>query len=190
MKTILFFILCLFILIHSAQAQIRNHRTKYLELSGGIPLILNNNQFPQNWKAGERVYGLGLCFTNAKSNYHRIGVNYKEEKVENSPAYFTNLTFKYSYESTLLKGKYHRSFLGFMYGAGIGFESLKNSPNDNLPKERTYPFVTIGLQFEKFLSPQFAFFTRIDADATTSNISQQFKANAQLGLKIKLANGL
>ena len=80
--------------------------------------------------------------------------------------------------------------LGLMYGAGIGFESLKNSPNDNLPKERTYPLVTIGLQFEKFLSPQFALFTRIDADATTSNISQPFKGNVQLGLKIKLANGL
>ena len=110
MKTIITFMFCLFMLMHSTQAQIRNHRTKYIEISGGIPLILNNNQFPQNWKAGERVYGLGLCFTNAKSNYHRIGINYKEERVENSPAYFTNLTFKYCYESTLLKGKYHHSF--------------------------------------------------------------------------------
>lgn len=190
MKTMTSFLFCVVLLIHSAQAQIRNYRTKYLEISGGIPLILNNNQFPQNWQAGERVYGLGLCFTNAKSNYHRIGINYKEEKIENSPAYFTNVTFKYSYESTLLKGKYHRSFLGFIYGAGIGFESLKNSPNDNLPKERTYPLITMGLQFEKFWSPHWALFAKIEADATTSNISQAFKANAQLGLKIKLANGL
>lgn len=190
MKNIFCTIACLVFMSYSTQAQIRNHRTKYLEVSGGFPLILSNNSLLQYWKAGERVYGLGLCFTNAKSNYHRIGLHYREEMVENNSAYFTNLTVKYSYESTLLKGKYHRSYVGLIYGAGVGFETLKNSPNENLSREKFYPLLTVGLQFERFISPQFAFFTRIDADVTTANISQSLKANAQIGLKIKLYNGL
>jgi hypothetical protein len=190
MKKQLYTTICLVFIIHSIQAQIRNHRTKYVELSGGIPLILSNNSFLQHWKDGERIYGLGLCFTNAKSNYHRIGLHHREEMVENSPAYFTNLTFKYSYESTLLKSKYHLSYLGLVYGAGVGIETLRNSPNDNVPKEIAYPLLTVGLQFERFLGPQFAFFSRLDTDLTTSNISQRLKANAQIGLKFKLSNGL
>ena len=181
----LLLLFCLYDII----GQIRNKKTTYLELSGGIPILLDNNHFPQNWKEGERIYGLGLCFTNTKSNYHRIQLNYKEEKVLDNAAFYTNTQFKYNYESMLLKGKYHRSFLGFLYGAGIGFESLKNSPNANLTHDKAYPLLTLGLNFEKFISPTFALFVRLDADATTASISQSIKANAQIGLKFKLSNG-
>jgi hypothetical protein len=181
----LLFLFCLNTII----GQIRYKNTTYLELSGGIPILLDNNHFPQNWKDGERIYGMGLCFTNAKSNYHRIQLNYKEEKVLDSPAFYTNAQLKYLYESTILKGKYHRSFLGFIYGAGIGFESLKNSPNVNLSADKTYPLLTLGLNFEKFITAPVALFIRLDADFTTAPISQAIKANAQIGLKFKLSNG-
>jgi hypothetical protein len=181
----LLFVFCL----NAVIGQIRNKNTTYLELSGGIPILLDDNQFQQNWKEGERIYGMGLCFTNAKSNYHRIQLNYKEEKVLDNVSFYTNAQLKYLYESMLLKGKYHRSFLGFLYGAGIGFESLKNSPNANLTPDKAYPLLTLGLNFEKFISPTMALFVRLDADATTATISQSIKANAQIGLKFKLSNG-
>lgn len=186
LSSIAIIILCFF---NTMQAQIRNKKTTYIELSSGIPIILTDNQFPKNWQEGERIYGVSLCFTNVKSNYHHVNMTYKKEKVQDSPAYYTNFLLKYSYESMLLKGKYHLSYLGFMYGAGIGVESLQNSPNNNISKQQTYPLVTVGLHFEKFLVPNFALFAKIDADATTANISQNIKGNAQIGLKFTLSNG-
>jgi hypothetical protein len=184
---LLLMMLCLS--VSMTQAQIRTKHTKYVEVSGGFPLILIGNQSLEYWKRGERVYGIGMCFTNAKSNYHRIQMAYREEKVLDSPAFYTNLQLKYSYESTILKGKYHRSFLGFLYGAGIGFESLKNSPNVNLTIDKTYPLLSLGLNFEKFIATPVALFIRMDADFTTSPISQPIKANAQIGLKCRISNG-
>jgi hypothetical protein len=189
MKIILLIPLLFLFCLNAVIGQIRNKNTTYLELSGGIPILLDHNHFPQNWQEGERIYGMGLCFTNAKSNYHRIQVNYKQEKVLDNVAFYTNAQLKYLYESMLLKGKYHRSFLGFLYGAGISFESLKNSPNVNLTHDKAYPLLTLGLNFEKFISPAMALFVRLDADATTATISQSIKANAQIGLKFKLSNG-
>jgi hypothetical protein len=186
-QTIFILVLCLN--FSKMKAQIRTKHTTYLEITGGIPLILDGNQSLNYLKKGERVYGLGLCFTNAKSNYHRIQVGYREEKVLDNPAFFTNTQLKYSYESTLLKGKYHRSFLGVMYGAGIGFESLKNSPNVNLTADKTYPLLTLGLNFEKFMVSPVALFVRMEADFTTSPISQPIKANGQIGLKFRIVNG-
>jgi hypothetical protein len=188
MKIILLIPLLFLFCLNAVIGQIRNKNTTYLELSGGIPILLDNNHFPQNWKDGERIYGIGLCFTNVKSNYHRIIVNYKEEKVMDNAAFYTNTQIKYLYESMLLKGKYHRSFLGFLYGAGVGFESLKNSPNVHLTQDKAYPLLTIGLNFEKFISPTMALFIRLDADGTTATISQSIKANAQIGFKFKLSN--
>jgi hypothetical protein len=173
----------------STQAQMRTKNTKYLEFSGGLPLLFEGNQSLEFWRKGERVYGIGLCFTNAKSNYHRIQMGYREEKVLDSPAFYTNTQVKYSYESTLLKGKYHRSFLGIFYGAGLGFETLNNSPNINLTADKFYPLVTLGLNFEKYVLPPFALFVRVETDFTTSNISQLMKANAQIGLKFSISNG-
>lgn len=184
-----FQLIILWLSVSVTQAQIRTKHTTYLEFSGGIPIILNGNQSLQYWKNGERVYGVGLCFTNAKSNYHRIQVGYREEKVLDSPAFYTNAQLKYLYESIILKGRYHRSFLGFIYGAGIGFESLKNSPNLNLTVDRTYPLLTLGINFEKFIAAPVALFVRVDADFTTSPISQSLKANAQIGLKFSISNG-
>ena len=175
--------------ISITQAQIRTKHTTYLEFSGGIPLFFQGNQSLQYWKNGERVYGVGLCFTNAKSNYHRIQLGYREEKVLDSPAFYTNAQLKYLYESILLKGRYHRSFLGFIYGAGVGFESLKNSPNLNLTVDKTYPLLTLGINFEKFIVAPVALFVRVDADFTTFPISQSLKANAQVGLKFRITNG-
>ncbi len=174
--------------INRVVGQIRNKNTTYLELSGGNPIIIDEHRFLRNWSEGERVYGLGLCFTNAKANYHRIHLHYKQEKVMDNAAFYTNAQIKYSYETLLFKGKYHRSFLGFLYGAGIGFESLRNSPNANLSNDKVYPFLTVGLHMEKFISPGFALFLRLDTDATTTAISQRIKANAQIGLKFKLFN--
>jgi hypothetical protein len=189
MRSILLIPLLFLFCLNTVIGQIRNKNTTYLELSSGIPIILDNYHFPQNWKDGERIYGIGLCFTNVKSNYHRIIVNYKEEKILDNAAFYTNTQIKYLYESMLLKGKYHRSFLGFLYGAGVGLESLKNSLNANLTHEKAYPLLIIGLNFEKFISPTLALFLRLDADATTATISQSIKANAQIGLKFKLSNG-
>ena len=101
----------------------------------------------------------------------------------------SNAQLKYLYESILLKGRYHRSFLGFIYGAGIGFESLKNSPNLNLTVDKTYPLLTLGINFEKFIAAPVALFVRVDADFTTFPISQSLKANAQVGLKFRIVNG-
>jgi hypothetical protein len=171
------------------QAQMRTKNTKYLEFSGGLPLLFGENQSLEFWKKGERVFGLGLCFTNAKSNYHRIQVGYREEKVLDSPAFYTNTQMKYSYESTLLKGKYHRSFFGLLYGAGIGCEQLIDSPNINLTADKFYPLVTLGINFEKYVLPPFALFVRVETDFTTSNISQLMKANTQIGLKFSISNG-
>lgn len=180
----------LFVLISmTTQAQMRTKNTKYLEFSGGLPLLFGGNQSLEFWRKGERVYGIGLCFTNAKSNYHRIQVGYREEKVLDSHAFYTNTQVKYSYESTLLKGKYHRSFLGILYGAGLGFEQLNHSPNINLTSDKFYPLVTLGLNFEKYVLPPFALFVRVETDFTTSNISQLMKANAQIGLKFSISNG-
>jgi hypothetical protein len=180
----------LFVLVSfSTQAQMRTKNTKYLEFSGGLPLLFGGNQTLEFFKKRERVYGLGLCFTNAKSNYHRIQVGYREENVLDSPAFYTNTQVKYSYESTLLKGKYHRSFLGILYGTGIGFEQLNDSPNINLTADKFYPLLTLGLNFEKYLLPPFALFVRVETDFTTSNISQLMKVNTQIGLKFSISNG-
>jgi hypothetical protein len=160
-KNICLIFALVFVLISvSTQAQMRTKNTKYLEFSGGLPLLFGGNQSLEFWRMGERVYGLGLCMTNAKSNYHRIQVGYREEKVLDSPAFYTNTQLKYSYESTLLKGKYHRSFLGILYGAGIGFEQLNHSPNLNLTADKFYPLITLGLNFEKYVLPPFALFVR------------------------------
>ncbi|MEY4541004.1 MAG: hypothetical protein RLZZ306_2761 [Bacteroidota bacterium] len=184
-----FYLITFGLSVSTTQAQIRTKHSTYLELSGGFPLILNGNQSFEYWKKGERVYGIGMCFTNVKSNYHRIQLGYREEKVLDSPAFYTNVKVKYLYESMVLKGKYHRSFLGFLYGAGIGFESLKNSPNINLTTDKTYPLLSLGLNFEKIIATPVALFIRMDADFTTSPISQPIKANVQMGLKFRISNG-
>ncbi len=173
---------------HEIVGQIRNKNTTYLEISGGTPIIIDQQRFLQNWSEGERTYGFGVCFTNAKANYHRIHLHYKQEKITVNAAFYTNAQLKYSYETLLLKGSYHRSFLGLLYGGGVGFELLRNSPNANLSNDKVYPFLTVGLHMEKFISPGFALFLRLDTDATTTAISQRIKANAQIGLKFKLFN--
>jgi hypothetical protein len=85
-----------------------------------------------------------------------------------------------------LKGRNHLSYFGLLYGLGFGVENLNNSYNTNLQNSTVYPLATIGLNFEKFIGSSFGVFIRIDTDATTSAISQKIKANADIGLKIKL----
>jgi hypothetical protein len=189
MKAVQLIPLFMILWLNPSLGQIRNRASRYIELSGGIPLFLTNNNFPQNWKEGERVYGLGFCLTNAKSNYHRIAFCYKEERVlDSQSAYFRNFQLKYNYENTLWKGKYHLSYLGFFYGLGVGFESLKNAPTTHATSEKAYPLVNLGFNFEKFIAPQMALFCRIEADASTTTISQPLKGNVQAGLKFKFLN--
>jgi hypothetical protein len=189
MKALQLILIFMILWVNASLGQIRNKGSHYTELSGGIPLFLKNNDFPQNWKERERLFGLGFCLTNAKSNYHRIVFCYKEERVlDSQSAYFSNFQLKYTYENTVLKGKYHLSYLGFFYGVGIGLESLKNAPATHSQSEKAYPLVTLGFNFEKFIAPKTALFFRIDADASTTNISQQLKGNIQVGLKFKLPN--
>ncbi|MET3129170.1 hypothetical protein ABID42_004292 [Arcicella rosea] len=173
------------------QAQIRNKSTKYLEVSSGIPLLFEDNNFPQNWQQGDRFYAASLCFGTATSNYHRIGFAYRQEKMQdNTAALLKNYQLKYSYEATLLKGKYHLSFLGFLYGLGAGFQSLSNGTANGASQGKAYPFLTIGFNVEKFFSRKIAVFAKVDADGTTAAITRQIKANAQVGLKFKLFDAL
>lgn len=177
----------------SAMAQIRNHGNIYLEFSGGIPLLFDNQGHSTNlrntfseWSQGEQLWGLGICVSNAKANNHRVAITYKQENVMNSPANFKNFLLKYSYETTLVKGRNHLSYLGLLYGGGLGLETLQHSPNLALNQEKIYPFLNIGLNLEKYLISQFGIFIRLDMDATTANISQNIKANAQMGIKCKI----
>lgn len=172
------------------QAQIRNKSTKYLEVSGGIPLLFEDNNFPKNWQQSDRLYALSLCFGTLKSNYHRLAFAYRQEKVQDNATSLKNYQLKYSYEATLLKGKYHLSYLGILYGIGAGFQSLSSTIDNEPSQGKAYPFLTIGFNVEKFFSPKIAVFARLDADGTTAAIARQIKANAQVGLKFKLFDSL
>ncbi|MEA5259565.1 hypothetical protein VB264_17335 [Arcicella aquatica] len=190
MKT--YFLIAILITGYStdSQGQIRNKSTKYLEVSSGIPILFEDNNFPQNWQQGDRFHALSLCFGTATSNYHRIGFAYRQEKIQNNATSLKNYQLKYSYEATLLKGKYHLSYLGFLYGIGAGFQSLSSSIGNENSQGKAYPFLTIGFNVEKFFSPKIAIFASVHADGTTAAITRQIKANAQVGLKFKLFDAL
>ncbi len=176
--------------IADMQAQIRNKSTKYLEVSGGIPLLFEDNNFPNNWQQGDRLYAWSLCFGTSKANYHRVAFAYRQEKIQDNATSLKNYQLKYSYEATLLKGKYHLSYLGFLYGIGAGFQSLASRTTNGVNQGKAYPFLTIGFNVEKFFSPKIAIFARVDADGTTAEITRQIKANTQVGLKFKLFDAL
>ena len=167
-------------------SQIRTKGANYLEVSAGIPLLIDDGVF--SLKDGEKTIGLSYAIGTSRGNYHRLNFVYRKEFVkENSlSSNYENYIFKYSYENTLLKGRNHLSYLGLIYGLGLGVENLNNSYNINLQNSTVYPLATIGLNFEKFIGSGFGIFIRIDTDATTSAISQKIKANAGFGLKIKL----
>jgi hypothetical protein len=169
-----------------AKGQIRTQGANYLEVSAGVPILWDNNVF--NLKAGEKSIGLSYAMGTSRGNYHRLNFAYRKEFVKSIPisSNYENFVFKYSYENTLLKGRNHLSYLGLLYGLGFGVENLNNSYNTNLQNSTVYPLATIGLNFEKFIGSSFGVFIRIDTDATTSAISQKIKANADIGLKIKL----
>ncbi len=88
--------------------------------------------------------------------------------------------------STLTKGKNHLSYLGLLYGLGVGIENLNHSYNTNLQSSTAYPLATLGLNFEKFLGTSVALFIRVDGDATMMAVSQKLKGNVGIGLKVKL----
>ncbi|MEA5402968.1 hypothetical protein VB776_08585 [Arcicella sp. DC2W] len=187
MKT--YFLIAILITVYLAdtQAQIRNKSTKYLEVSSGIPLLFEDNNFPKNWQQGDRLYALSLCFGTSKANYHRVAFAYRQD---NATVFLKNYQLKYSYEATLLKGKYHLSYLGFLYGIGAGFQLLSNRVDNGNSQSKAYPFLTIGFNIEKFFSPKIAVFASVYADGTTAAIARQIKANAQVGLKFKLFDAL
>ena len=176
----------LVLLSFHGNSQIRTKGANYLEVSAGIPLLVDEGAF--SLKNGEKTIGVSYAIGTSRGNYHRLNFTYRKEFVKSTPlsSNYENYVFKYSYENTLFKGRNHLSYLGLLYGLGLGVENLNNSYNTNLQNSTVYPLATIGLNFEKFISSGFGVFIRIDTDATTSAISQKIKANAGLGLKIKL----
>jgi hypothetical protein len=186
-KTIFYILLMLsFLLSFNGNSQIRMQGTKYIEILGGIPLLMDDGAF--TLKDGEKLLGLSYAMGTSRGNYHRLNFSYRKEFVKNTQlaSNYENYVLKYSYENTLAKGRNHLSYLGLLYGLGLGVENLNHSYNTNLPNSTTYPVATMGLNFEKFISPAFGLFIRVEAEATTSAISQKIKGNLGFGLKLKL----
>jgi hypothetical protein len=170
-------------------SQIRTKGANYLEVMGGKPLLLDNGNFTT--QAGEGIYGLSYAIGSIRGNYHRLNFSYRKEFVKSlntlsQASNYENFTLKYSYESTLTKGRNHLSYLGLLYGLGVGIENLNRSYNTNLQSSTAYPLATLGLNFEKFLGTSVALFIRVDGDATMMAISQKLKGNVGIGLKVKL----
>lgn len=173
----------------NVKAQIRDKGSNYLELLTGVP-ILSGESF-SNWKNGEHYFGASYAIGTTRGNYHRITLSFKREylldyAIKSSSPNYENITFKYGYEKTLAKGKNHLSYFGLLYGLGVGMEKLNNSYNTNIGNENIYPLLTVGLNFEKFLTRNFALFSRIEADATIINISQKTKGTLAFGIKVGL----
>lgn len=167
------------------EAQIRNSSTDYVEMHMGLPLILDGG-FGKYFKDGERIYGLGYAIATKNSNYHRIVLDYKKERIDSTAAYYQNITVKYMYESTMKTGKYHLSYLGFMYGVGVGNEKLMSSENNIGTTNVTYPFLSVGLNFEKFIVPAIGLYARAEANLANANISNKIKGNLSIGCKVRI----
>lgn len=174
------------LLSFQGNSQIRTKGAKYVEVLTGIPLLMDDGAFSLH--QGEKMFGVSYAMGTSKGNYHRLNLSYRKEFVKATPllSNYENYVFKYTYENTLVKGRNHLSYLGLLYGLGFGVENLNNSYYTNLQNSTAYPVASIGLNFEKFIGPAFGLFIRVDADATTSAISQKIKGNAGLGLKLKL----
>lgn len=189
MKKIIFYsiLLTLTILVaFKGNSQIRTKGAKYVEIAGGVPLLIDDEAF--TLKNGEKVLGISYAMGTSRGNYHRLNLSYRKEFVKNTPfsSNYENYVFKYTYENTLVKGRNHLSYLGLLYGLGVGVENLNHSYNTNLPNSTMYPLASLGLNLEKFISPAFGLFIRVEADATTSAISERIKGNIGFGLKLKL----
>jgi hypothetical protein len=167
-----------------AYSQIRNQSTHYVELMAGTPIIADNSLL-QYYYRGERYYGACYALGTNAENYHRISVDYRKEFVDSTLLYYENSSIKYTYESTIAKGKYHMSFLGLVIGAGLGFER-EGDKSQEKPGQIAYPFLTLGLNFEKYIAPPFGLFIRAEANGTTSPISRKLKANLGFGIKIRI----
>ena len=184
-KSFLYLSLAFFSLL-SFQGNSQIRTTKYVEVLAGIPLLMDDGAFSLH--QGEKMFGFSYAMGTSKGNYHRLNFTYRKEFVKSTPllSNYENYVFKYTYENTLVKGRNHLSYLGLLYGLGFGVENLNNSYNTNLQSSTAYPVASIGLNFEKFISPGLGLFIRLDADATTTAISQKIKGNVGLGLKLKL----
>ncbi|NBB29925.1 hypothetical protein [Cellulophaga sp. BC115SP] len=186
MKTRILIVLMLAMGVWNSYGQIRNSGANYLELWAGKPLLFSDNGL--SWRAGESVLGLSYAIGSSRGNYHRLTAKYRKEYVSSqlvgSSEHYDNYQFGYSYEKTLHIGKKHLSYWGLVYGLGLGIEN--HIPITEQTSTVAYPYATLGLRYEKFLGPNVGILIGLDADATTSVISQKGKSNLFLGVKFKL----
>ncbi len=172
--------------VWNSYGQIRNKGANYLELWVGKPLLFSDNGL--SWRGGESVLGLSYAIGSARGNYHRITAKYRKElvssKLVGSSEHYENYLLGYSYEKTLHIGKKHLSYWGLVYGLGLGVEN--HIPITEQTSTVAYPYATLGLRYEKFLGRNIGILVGLDADATTSVISQKVKSNLLLGVKFKL----
>lgn len=186
MKTKILIVLMLALGVWTSYGQIRNKGANYLELWVGKPLLFSDNGL--SWRSGESVLGLSYAIGSARGNYHRLSAKYRKEYVSSqlvgSSEHYDNYLMGYSYEKTLHISKKHLSYWGLVYGLGLGIEN--HIPITEQTSTVAYPYATLGLRYEKFLGPNVGILIGLDADATTSVISQKVKSNLFLGVKFKL----
>jgi len=186
MKTKILIVLMLALGVWTSYGQIRNKGANYLELWVGKPLLFSDNGL--SWRSGESVLGLSYAIGSSRGNYHRITTKYRKEYINSqvigSDEHYDNYQLGYGYEKTLHIGKKHLSYWGLVYGLGIGVENHVQITEQT--STVAYPYATLGLRYEKFLGANVGVLVGVDADATTSVISQKVKSNLLLGVKFKL----